>query len=1255
MSSLLYSLGHWTVRARRLVVILWIALLVGLGILAGALGRGLDSTITIPGTESQTALDSLSHTFPEVSGASAQLLVVAPDGETIEDPAYRSAIGDAVTELGSIDGVKVVSSPYSADVTGAISDDDRAAIITVQLTQSAAAVSDATKSALQDEATKLRDALPQAESVTIGGQLFAIELPAVSLVEVLGVVIALGILILTFGSLLAAGMPILIAVVGLAASLSIAFLSTAFTDVNTTAPVLALMLGLAVGIDYSLFIISRHREQLRSGMDPGESIARAIATSGSAVVFAGLTVIIALLGLSVAGIPFLSGVGVFTAIGIAMAVVASLTLLPALLGFAGARLAPRARRVRRRARGAAGADLAVPASREHGRFYRRWVQGVTKHPIVTIVAIVLVVGSAIIPASQLRLALTDGGGLPEDTEARQTYDLISDHFGPGYNATLIATGTIITSNDPVGLMDDLAAEIRSIPGVKAVPLATPNEDGDTGIVQIIPEGGPSDPSTEQLVRTLRSMHDHFEEAYGVDLKVTGFTAVAIDVSAKLGSALLPFGILVVGLSLILLMIVFRSIWVPIKATLGYLLSVGAAFGMVQLAYSTPWLSAALNVPKEGPVISFMPIIVMGVLFGLAMDYELFLVARIREEHAHGRSARAAIEAGFVGSAPVVTAAGLIMFAVFASFVPEGNTTVKPMAIGLATGVLVDAFVVRMTLVPAVLRLLDEHAWWMPKWLDRILPHLDVEGEGLARELERREAAGRGELVPAASGAAARRARLARGWGLAALVLVPTALLGTTLWALWPAQPAMAETTAAIVNDDDPVTIDGHTVPLGRQLAAKLVGDEVADETGANFRWVLTDADDAAAGLADRRYAAVVTIPEGFSAAATSLSGDDAGNSAERATIQVDTENGSNSLNDALAATVTRAAADLAGQDVAASYLDNVYLGFNAIHDRLADAHDGASQLAVGATALADGTAKAESGANDLAAGADQVANGASALAGSAADLAAGASAAASGAELTAGGAKQLASAAQQAASGATALQAGATMVADGVATLQQQLTSQATAIAQLAAACPTSGAASGYCDELAALAAAATDPAAAQQLQELVVGSAEVSDGVTSLAGATGRLADAAGQIADGAAQVSDGAAQVSSGAGALAGGAGQLASGAASSASGADSLADAITQLNAGADGVRNGATQLDSGLDQAVQQVPTYSEGERSRLSEVAAEPITADGASLAAAAADGPWPTLAASPLFWIALAIWLLALVAAIAVARRRRGA
>ncbi|GAA0504064.1 RND transporter [Saccharopolyspora subtropica] len=720
MSSFLHSLGRRAFAARKTVLALWLLVLAVGGGAAGLLNKGMDNTVTIPGTEAQEALDRLSVTFPQTSGASAQLVVVVPGG--VRDPGVRREVERAVGELDGIEQVAQTVSPYATDIGGQISDDGRAGLITIQLDGVATAIDQATKDRIAAIAHGLQQRLPAGSQVSHGGPLFAQNFPGLSIVEALGLVIAVVVLVITLGSFLAAGMPLVNALIGVGISMALIFVATALGPITATTPLLALMLGLAVGIDYALFIVSRHQQELAAGSPPREAAARAVATAGSAVIFAGLTVIIALVGLGVAGIPFLTTMGVAAAVAVGIAVLVSITLVPALLGFAGNRLQPR-QRARRSRREPVGT-----------RFFTGWVRAVTRFPAVTVLAVVAVLGLATVPAAGLRLALPDAGALPEDDPARVTYDLVSEHFSPGFNGPLIVTATIVTSTDPLGLMDDLKREIERLPGVAEVPLATPNPTADTGIVQVIPEGAPDSAETKQLVAEIRALHGHFHDTYGIDISVTGFTAVGIDVSDKLGAALLPFGVVVVGLSLLLLTMVFRSVAVPVKATLGYLLSIGASLGLVTLVFQDGWLADALNVERTGPVISFMPIVLMGVLFGLAMDYEVFLVSRMREEYVHTRDARAAVTTGFVSSARVVTAAAVIMFAVFVAFVPEGDANLKPIAFGLAVGVFVDAFVVRMTLVPAVLVLLGERAWWMPRKLDRALPSFDIEGESLREEL-----------------------------------------------------------------------------------------------------------------------------------------------------------------------------------------------------------------------------------------------------------------------------------------------------------------------------------------------------------------------------------------------------------------------------------------------------------------------------------------------------------------------------------------
>lgn len=754
MSTLLSSLGRWSFRHPWRVLGSWLLVLGLAGSGALVLGSGTDNTFSIPGTESQAGLEQLSRSFPQVSGTNAQFVVVAADGDQVTDDDYRAHIEDAVDELGGIDDVLAVTSPYDEMVDGMINDDDTAAIVRLQFDGQSTDVSEATKDELSAVVDDLRAALPDGSQTALGGDLFATEIPGITPTEAVGLIIALLVLIVTFRSFVVAGLPLLTAILGVGISMAGIFAATAFATVSSTTPLLALMLGLAVGIDYALFIMARHQDQVRAGVDPEESASRAVGTAGSAVVFAGITVLIALIGLGFAGIPFLTTMGIAASVAVAIAVAIAVTLTPAVLGFMKGRIVGRPRRER----AATKKDGSARAPRR--AFSERWVGGVTKHPVLVSIAVVLGLGVVAVPALSLDLALPNAGVLPKDSEARQSYDIVGEEFGPGFNGPLILTGTIVTSTDPVGLMDDLGDAVAKIDGVKDVALSTPNETADTGIVQIIPETAPDDPATADLVRELRSHHDEWLDEFGIDLKVTGFTAVGIDISDQLGGALLPFGIFVIGLSLVLLTIVFRSLWVPVTAALGYLLSIVAAFGVVGAVFEWGWFADLLHVAKVGPIISFMPIVLMGVLFGLAMDYQVFLVSRMREDFVHDRASRSAsraerraaaqraVRSGFTGSAKVVTAAGLIMFAVFVAFVPEGDSSLKPIALGLAAGIAIDAFLVRMTLIPALMAILGEHAWQIPAWLERILPRVDIEGEAVERERHLAEWPGDGSVVAA---------------------------------------------------------------------------------------------------------------------------------------------------------------------------------------------------------------------------------------------------------------------------------------------------------------------------------------------------------------------------------------------------------------------------------------------------------------------------------------------------------------------------
>ena len=710
MSAQLYALGRWCFRHAKLVLAAWLVVVLAIGGAALAFRGSFADVFKIPGSPSQVALDKLGMTFPQGAMTQATAIFVAPEGGRVDD--FRDVIEETITELQDLDFVNSVTSPWNERITGMVSDDGRAAIVTI-LVDVKGNPTDDQRAQLTAVADRMAQQLPQGATVDMGGQAFNTELPRLSIVEIAGLGVALVVLTLVLGSLVAAGLPLLTAVTGVAITMAIMMLITRLATINSTTPMLAVMLGLAVGIDYALFILSRHRNQLRDGTPAEESTARAVGTAGSAVVFAGLTVFIALLGLSISGIPFLTVMGVFAALAIVLAVVIALTMLPALMGLLGDRLRPRPRTARRPRKGG---------------MFAWWGRVATSHPIVVIVVVVASLGVLTVPGLGLRTALPNSGQHTAGTPSRVTYDLISQHFGVGRNGPLVLTADVISSKDPLKLVADLKEEVLAIDGVAAVPLATPNQNAEVAMLQVIPTTGPDDPATASLVQALRDRHDQWLERYGVETAVTGTTALQIDVNARLAGALLPFGALVVGLSLVLLAAVFRSVWVPVKATLGFLLSVGGAFGATALVFNEGHLKEFVNLERGMPVISFLPILLMGILFGLAMDYEVFLVSRIREEYVHGKSPVDAIRDGMVASGPVVVAAAVIMFAVFAFFVPEGIGSIKQIAFALAVGV-------RMTLVPAVMALLGERAWWLPRWLDKALPTFDVEGEVLTEKLK----------------------------------------------------------------------------------------------------------------------------------------------------------------------------------------------------------------------------------------------------------------------------------------------------------------------------------------------------------------------------------------------------------------------------------------------------------------------------------------------------------------------------------------
>ncbi|WP_329454454.1 MMPL family transporter [Streptomyces sp. NBC_01497] len=717
MASLLYRLGRFSFRRRRLLLSIWLAALALIVAGFALAGSALDEQFSIPGSQSQQALDRLKTVEPAAGGVSGQIVFTAPPGKKVTEQPYANGMAAALRAASHAPQVGAVIPPQKA---GTLTRDGRTALAQVQYSVSAPDVRTTSVDALQD-ATK--PATRAGLTVHVGGAVFASHGVQVGATEVIGVLVALVVLVITFGSLLAAGMPLLTAIGGLAVSLCALMLLGHVFTVSSTALTLAVMLGLAVGIDYTLFILSRHRTQLARGMDVEESTARALGTAGSAVTFAGLTVVVALAGLSVVGIPFLTVMGLSGALTVVIAVLAATTLLPALLGFAGRRLVPKP--ASRAARRETSDKPAMGA---------RWIRATTRKPLLTLLAGVAVLVVVAIPARDLQLALPDNGSAPQGSSQREAYDAVSDAFGPGFNGPLLVLAdTAHAKGGTKGAraeLNQVVADLKKLPGVAAVTPPQPTSSRTDEVLQLVPTTAPDAQGTQDLVHAVRDYADGAREQSGVSLAVTGTTAVNVDVSSKLSASLVPFAAVVVGLCLIILLIVFRSLVVPLKATIGFLLSVAAAFGAVVAVFQWGWLADVLGVTKTGPVVSFLPVILMAVLFGLAMDYEVFVVAGIHEEYAHGREPREAIQRGAPGAFRVVTAAALIMIAVFAGFVTLDDAIVKPIAFALAFGVLVDAFVVRMTLVPAVLTLVGRAGWWLPKWLARILPTVDIEGRGL---------------------------------------------------------------------------------------------------------------------------------------------------------------------------------------------------------------------------------------------------------------------------------------------------------------------------------------------------------------------------------------------------------------------------------------------------------------------------------------------------------------------------------------------
>ncbi|MDT0309091.1 MMPL family transporter [Streptomyces sp. DSM 44917] len=736
MATFLYKLGRLCFRRRWWVVLAWLALLFGIGA-ASANGETVTDDFALPGTEAQEAFDLMEREFPEANAEAVESTVAfqVPEGQDINEPEWQQAVRGVLAEIEGLqhevdgaetDGVLSVSDPFNPD-NPTVNESGSTAYATVDF----AIEPGGTTESLHEGFIHALENAPEDLRVEANGEV-ALGPVEFGGGELIGIVVAAIVLIITFGSLLAAGMPLLTALVGVMAG-SMALVALASTlDLSENTGVLATMIGLAVGIDYALFIVSRYRAELVAGHPHEEAAGRAVGTAGSAVVFAGLTVVIALAGLAVVNVPILTKMGFAAAAQVVLAVLIALTLVPASLRLIGKRIF--GRRVRKQ-----NPETGVPAATTGGKenFGSRWARGILRRPGLVLVASVVGLGVLAAPVASMELGLPGDEVAAEDTTQRQTYEILSEGFGPGFNGPLMVVIDGDAGVDINAAVESVRAELDTLDGIDAVaPQAQVNEEGTMATLLAFPTTAPAESETADLVHEIRDdVAPVLEAETGTQLLVTGMAAVNIDFSQVMTDALVPYLALVVGLAFILLILVFRSIVVPLKAALGFLFSVLAALGAVVAVFQWGWGASLIGVEETSPIMSMMPIFMIGVIFGLAMDYEVFLVTRMREAHVHGEDAHQAVVTGFNLNARVVTAAAIIMISVFAGFaVTSAESMIKMMGFGLAAAVLLDAFIVRMTIVPALMGLIGERVWWLPKWLDRILPNVDVEGESLEKYL-----------------------------------------------------------------------------------------------------------------------------------------------------------------------------------------------------------------------------------------------------------------------------------------------------------------------------------------------------------------------------------------------------------------------------------------------------------------------------------------------------------------------------------------
>ncbi|WIB00261.1 MMPL family transporter [Curtobacterium sp. MCBA15_012] len=708
MAKWLSGIGRSSSQHPWVVIVAWVLILVAAVVGANAFSKPLTNSYSVKGLASLSTLSTADREFGS-SGNAGEIVFAAPAGKKLTGADER-AVHDLAARLSNIRDVSSAADPFRSG-TPTISPDGRVGYITVSLrTEAPTETTSADVQSAIDATHRLDPHLRIAAAADL------VPVPSTASTEGIALAIGFVVLFITFGSLLAAGLPLITAIIGLGVSLEAVYLVTSMVSLNSIATVLATLLGLAVGIDYALFIVNRHRRQVQAGMDVRDSISVATGTAGSAVLSAALTVIIALAGLAVIRIGFLTQMGLAGAFAVLIALLMSLTLTPALLRLIGPRVL--SRRARKR--------LTATNNRPRNRIASRWIGVVSARPVFFVIASVVVLGIIAAPALSMRTTLPNDGEYSTSTAARQAFDMKAEGFGKGINAPIEVLATFPGTPSAA----EITALTDRLTAVNAVEAAIPSgEHGHDALITILPRSGPGDEATAKLVTTLRGT----ETASGLSgdplLRITGLTAVDIDISDHVSAAFPTYLALIAAFAFVLLTLVFRSILVPLKATVGFLLSLVATLGGVTAVFQWGWLGSFFHL-TPGPLLSFLPVIVTGVLFGLSMDYEMFLVSGMREEVRHGAAPRAALTTGFTSAAGVVIAAGAIMITVFGSSAFDTDPTSQAIAFALALGVLLDVFVVRMVFVPAVLVLLGRAAWWCPRWFGRLLPDVDVEGARL---------------------------------------------------------------------------------------------------------------------------------------------------------------------------------------------------------------------------------------------------------------------------------------------------------------------------------------------------------------------------------------------------------------------------------------------------------------------------------------------------------------------------------------------